>query len=311
MEVTPETKEVCIAGAAPAGLCPRAEAPPSPPTISLEETQRRFERESVRGICDTGGYHCHYYVWGTGPPLILVPGLADDALSFLLLSSHLVSHFRCIAYDLPGGRGDGARLGRYTHFDLVADLIALLDHLNIRQSYAFGSSFGSTIVLAALHAHPERLPRAVLQGGFAYRRLAPAEILLARVARYWPGPMRLLPFRKALLRRCHYRPFVSRSPQLWEYFLLRTNAPPIAAVAHRAVMLHELDLRPILREIRQPVLLICGEGDPLVGPECEETLLHGLPSAWQVKIEGCGHNPLFSHPEVLADLVGRFFTPPE
>jgi pimeloyl-ACP methyl ester carboxylesterase len=243
--------------------------------------------------------------------LILVPGLADDALSFLLLSSLLAPHFRCIAYDLPAGRGDGARLGRYTHFDLVADLIALLDHLDIRRSYAFGSSFGSTIVLAALHAYPERFPRAVLQGGFACRRLAPAEVLLARVARYWPGSMHLLPFRKALLRRCHHGPFASRSPEIWEYFLLRTNAPPIAAVAHRAVMLHDLDLRPILRGIRQPVLLICGEGDPLVGPECEETLLQGLPNAGHVKIEECGHNPLFSHPEVLADLVGRFLTPPE
>ncbi len=278
---------------------------------SLDEAQRRFDREAIGGICNTGRYHCPYYVWGTGPPLILIPGLADDALSFLFLSFLLAPRFCCIAYDLPVGRSDGARLSRYSHSDLVEDLFAILDHLSIPQSYGFGSSFGSTVVLAAMRANPGRIPRAVLQGGFARRPLAPAELLLARLARYWPGSMRRLPFRQGLLRRCHYGPFATRSAEFWQYFLDRTNAPPIAAVAHRAVMLHSLDLRPILSEIHQPTLLICGESDPLVGSECEETLLQGLPNARRVKVDGCGHNPLFSHPEVLADLVGRFLTPPE
>ena len=280
------------------------------PLISLDEARCRFDREAIRGICDTGRYRCPYYVWGTGPPLIHVPGLADDALSFLLLSSVLSGQFLCIAYDLPVGRSDGARLSRYRHSDLVEDLFALLNHLGIRQAYAFGSSFGSTIVLSAMRSRPERIPRAVLQGGFACRPLAAAEILLARVARYWPGSMRRLPFRQALLRRCHYGPFVSRCPDIWKYFLTRAGAPPIAAVAHRAILLHHLDLRPILGDIRQPVLLICGEDDPLVGRECEETLLQGLPNARRVEIEGCGHNPQFSHPEVLANLVSQFLTPP-
>jgi pimeloyl-ACP methyl ester carboxylesterase len=75
-------------------------------------------------------------------------------------------------------------------------------------------------------------------------------------------------------------------------------------------MIHRLDLRPILPAIRQPVLLVCGEHDPLVDPACEEVLLHGLPSAGRAKIAGGGHNPLFSHPEILAELMRQFLTPP-
>jgi pimeloyl-ACP methyl ester carboxylesterase len=311
MEVRHQAKESRVSGAVANAVCPLAEPVSGRRLLSVAETQRRFEREAVRGICDTGRYRCSYYLWGMGPPLILVPGMADDALSFLFLSSLLSAQFRCIAYDLPAGRGDGARLGRYSHSDLAADLFALLDHLGIRQSYAFGSSFGSTVVLNAMREQASRIPRAVLQGGFARRPLAPAEILLARLARYWPGLMRRLPFRKSFLRRCHYGPFALRVPEIWEYFLFRSNLPPIAAVAHRAVMLHHVDLRPILGGIRQPVLLICGACDPLVGPECDETLLQGLANAGQVRIEGCGHNPLFTHPEVLADLVAQFLTPPE
>src|SRR5947209_22929 len=178
--------------------------------LALGEALERFGREAALGVCDTGRYRCPYFTWGEGPALLLIPGLSDDARSFVLLSALLSKHFRCVAYDMPAGRGDGARLRRTTHAGLVEDAFALLDHLGIRQSYVLGCSFGSTVALAALAAQPERFPRAVLQGGFAHRRLAPAEVLLARLVRYLPGRTRSLPFRNALLRRTHHGPFVGR-----------------------------------------------------------------------------------------------------
>lgn len=278
--------------------------------LNLAEAVQRFQREAHCGVCHTGRYGCAYYTWGSGPPLLLIPGLSDDARSFVLLCALLSKHFRCIAYDLPTGASDGARLSRYGHADLVTDAFTLLDHVGARQSYVFGASFGSTIALAALRAQPQRLPRAVLQGGFARRPLAPAEVLLANLARYWSGPMRALPFYIATMSLPHYGPFRSRSADIWEYFLNRWGSPPMAAVARRALLLHRIDLRPMLPAIRQPVLLACGDRDPLVSPECEEVLLRGLPNARRVELANCGHNPQFTHPEVLADIVRQFLTPP-
>jgi pimeloyl-ACP methyl ester carboxylesterase len=277
--------------------------------MSLAEARDRLEREATHGVCDTGRYRCTYHAWGSGPPLLFLPGLCDDALSFLRPAALLREHFRCILYDPPNGRGDRARVRRYRHDDLVADVFALLDRLRVRQAYLFGSSFGSTVALKALHAAPERFPRAVLQGGFARRRLAPAEVLLACLARYWPGLMRQLPLRPALLRYNHFAPFSGRDSDEWDFLLARWGAPPIAAVAQRALLLHRLDLRPLLPEVRQPVLLICGEYDPLVGKECETDLLHGLPNVSRIELEGCGHAPCFSHPELLAEMVRRFLLP--
>jgi pimeloyl-ACP methyl ester carboxylesterase len=279
--------------------------------LALADALGQLEREAVHGTCDTGRYRCPYYSWGSGPPLLFIPGLSDDALSFVMPIALLSRHFRCVAYDLPTGRADGARLGRYRHADYVADVFALLDHLGARRSYLLGASFGSTIALAALRAAPERLPRGILVCGFAHRRLAPAELLLARLARYWPGPACRLPFRGSLLRRTHFGPFAGRGPEVWDYFLRRWGSPPLAAVARRAAVLHGVDLRPVLPEIRQPVLLICGEGDPLVSPSCEEELLRGLPRAGRVELSRCGHVPQFTHPEVLAEVVRRFLTPPD
>lgn len=284
-------------------------ASPSP-AISLNEALQRWQRETTRGTCDTGRYRCPYVTWGDGPPLVLIPGLSDQALSFVMLCAHLSKHFRCIAYDLPVGKEDGARLRRYAHADLVNDLMALLDHLRIHQSYVLGASFGSTIALAALHGQAARFPRGILQGGFAHRPLAPAEVVLASLARYWPWPMRRLPFRRPLLRRAHGEPFVARAPEEWEFFLERWGCLPMAAVAQRACLLHRLDVRPLLRDIRQPVLLVCGDRDPLVSRNCETALLNELPQAARVEIGGCGHNPQYSHPEALAAIVQQFLTPP-
>jgi pimeloyl-ACP methyl ester carboxylesterase len=282
---------------------------PSSPPIDLAEAARRFEREAVRGHCDTGRYRCPYFTWGEGPPLLFIHGLCDDARSFVLPIALLSRHFRCIAYDLPAGNGDRARLAAYRHANLVADLHALLDHLNVSRCDVLGSSFGSTIALAALHDTPERFSHAVLQGGFAHRPLAWTEVLLAQMARYWPWPMHRLPLRIPAMRRSHEAPFNGREPEFWDFFVRQNGVPPMAAVAQRALLLHQVDVRRLLPEIRQPVLLICGDADPLVGKVCEKVLESGLCQATRVEITNCGHLPQFTHPEVLAELVLRFLTP--
>ena len=239
----------------------------------------------------------------------MIPGMSDDARSFLLLAARLTGRFRCIAYDLPAGGEDGARLRHYTHANHVEDVRALLDHLEIQQAYLLGGSFGSTIALGALLAFPGRFPRAVLQGGFARRRLAPAEVALAWFSRFLPGPIRNMPGRRAALTRSHAEPFAGREPALWDYFLTRWGTPPTAAVARRALLLNKVDLREQLPRIPQPILLVCGDRDPLVNAACDAELLAGLPHVDRVELPGCGHNPQFTHPEVFAELLSRFLSP--
>jgi pimeloyl-ACP methyl ester carboxylesterase len=276
----------------------------------VEEAARRFEREAVRGVFRTGRYRCNYFVWGSGAPLLFIPGLSDGGASFMLPIALLSGNFRCIAYDLPRGGNDAARLGSYRHEDLVDDALSLLDYLSVRRSYVFGSSFGSTVALRAMHRHPDRLPRGILQGGFAWRPLARAEVRLCRLARYLPGTLKQLPFRTKALRRSHGGPFANCSADRWQLFLRRVGVSPIRAVAHHALILNGVDLRPALSEICQPILLICGDRDPLVRSWCAETLSQGLPNARRLDLLNCGHFPYFTHPEPLAEVVREFLTPP-
>jgi 3-oxoadipate enol-lactonase len=280
-------------------------------SLSLAGALDRFDREATRGVCATGSYRCSYYTWGDGPPLLFFHGLSDNARSFIPLAALLSGHFRCIAYDLPAGKGDGARLGRYQHLDLVADARTLLDHLGVRQSYLYGASFGSTIALLLARDSPERVPRLVLQSGFARRPLAPAERWLARLMRFCSWPMAVLPLRKAISHKVNARCFPAEAPELWDFFLTNTGSNPIAAVAHRALLIDQCDLRGSLSQVRQPVLLICGDADRIVNRSCEEVLLAGLPRVARAELSHCGHFAHLTHTAAVAEIVRRFLTPPD
>jgi pimeloyl-ACP methyl ester carboxylesterase len=274
--------------------------------VTFAEAMRRFENEAVHGTCDTGRYLCHYFKWGSGPTLVCVPGLADDAQCFVMLMAHLSRHFSCLVYDWPTGETDHACLSHYRHADLVADLLALLDHVGARQAFPLGYSFGSTIALAAMHAQPDRFPRTVLLSGFARRRLAPAEYLLASLARYWHGPLHRLPLRQWVLHTNHHREFAQHPSEVWDHYIQRTGSLPMPALARRSLILHRVDLRSLLPRIRQQVLLICGDCDPLVNKQCEAELLTGLPNVARVELAHCGHLAVFTHSELLAEVAAEF-----
>jgi pimeloyl-ACP methyl ester carboxylesterase len=251
-----------------------------------------------------------FYTWGSGPPLVFIHGAGDSSRSFLLAISRLAARFRCIAYDLPNGWNDGARLSRHTHAHLVDDLRALLDHLHLERAYLLASSFGGTVALRALRAFPQRLPRAILQGSFAYRPLRRSERFLARLGRWLPGNTGRLPWREKVLRKVHSATFARQPEAVWRAFVDWTAQARIKALAHQALCLHEIDLRAELSEIRQPVLLVVGDRDTVVPWAASDELLHGLPAGGRVVIEGCGHVPYYTHPELFAEVVRMFLTPP-
>ncbi|HEX4590652.1 MAG TPA: alpha/beta hydrolase [Gemmataceae bacterium] len=281
----------------------------TPPAVPLAEAIDLWQQEARRGVCDTGRYRMPYFVWGSGPPVVFIHGLADLSRAFIPVMAALRRQFTCIGYDLPAGGQDGARLGAYRHRHLVADLAALLDDLGYRQTHVFGSSFGSTIVLATLHAHPEWTTRAILQGGFAYRPLAPWERILCRFARYWPGSLETLPLRARLDHPSDMRVF-NTTPDGFRFHRANSDCLPKAAVARRGLMVLEVDLRPKLSAIRQPVLLICGDCDQIVPATCEQPLLQGLPNAARVELPDCGHYPQYTHAPLVAEVVRQFLAAP-
>lgn len=279
------------------------------PAIPLTEALGRWRREARAGVLDTGRYRCRFFVWGRGTPLVFIHGLADRARSFVPLIAHLTDSFRCIAYELPTGERDRAKPASLRHADLVNDLFDLIDHLDVGQACLYGSSFGSTVALAALHRAPKRFLRAAIQSGFAHRTLAPAEVLMVSLAVHWPGRLGRVPVREQIQKRID-RPQFGDDEAMWRFFRANTATAPLKAVASRALILRRLDLRPLLPLIRHPILLVAGDSDAIVARDCTDELEKGLPHADRIEFPHCGHYPHYTHTAGLAEALRRFLLPP-
>jgi pimeloyl-ACP methyl ester carboxylesterase len=291
-----------------------------PPDVTDAECRAAiaaFAHTATHSTFHTSRYAMRFSFWGTDSrpagapvPLVIIHGLSDAARGFAPVMHRLAAHVPCVVYELPNGPDDGAEIGGYRHRDYVTDLLALIDHLNLDRVALFGSSFGTTVALAALAAAPHRFTRCALQGGFAYRPLTWYERLGARQGRYWSGRLCELPFREFALRNADPATWNGCSPLARELMLACNGRTPIRAAARRAVMLDTLDLRPVLPSITAPVLLIGGDRDRIVPWGRELVLLNHLPHVRRVEFLRCGHYPQYTHPGATAAAVAGFLSEP-
>ncbi|HEY2156614.1 MAG TPA: alpha/beta hydrolase [Isosphaeraceae bacterium] len=289
------------------------ESPPRPPCPAPADFRRAvadYDRSAEVIRWDGPRYRMTVRVLGDGPPLIVVPGVASTYRGYCLTLNTLADRFRTILYDYPGDNpDDGARLGRITHEHLVDDVFGLIDHLNLGRVFLFGLSFGSTITLKAIRREPRRFPRAAIQGGFAHRKFTPAEKTAFLLGRLVPGQVSRLPFHGKALAWNNLSHFPNIIIDRWPFYVEQNGLTPIAALAHRLGLVTHLDLRPILKEIQSETLLIHGNEDRLVGRRFFDELKAGLPKGEGLILPIVGHQPHYTHAELLAQVVGNFLLP--
>lgn len=275
----------------------------------LHAATAAFRREARHAVFDTGRYRMRYFIWGSGPPLVFVHGMAGGADQFMMVMHRLAGRFSCVGYELPDGVSDGSALGRYTHREYVADLLALLDHLGHVRANVLGSSFGSTITLSALAAAPDRFDRAVLQGGFARRPLTPGELWAGKLGQYLPGYFGDYPaIYREIVSAGNERFRAAVPPEVWESFVACGAATTNRAAAVRGLTIARTDLRPLLPAIRTPLLMLGGDRDELVPRWCEAEVEKGVTGARRVEFAGCGHYPQYTQPGRMADVVAGFLS---
>src|SRR4051812_27970156 len=109
-------------------------------------------------------YTAQFCVWGEGPPLVLVPGLAGGFELLGPLARLLARDFQVISYQLRGEDDCFALRRRFGLGDLVEDLNEFLDWCGLERPPVFGVSFGGVLALELAARRPHRLQSLVVQG---------------------------------------------------------------------------------------------------------------------------------------------------
>ena len=95
-----------------------------------------------------------YEVKGTGTPLVFLHGLGGDT-SQIHSVYHPIDHIQLININLPGHGHSEADYNNYCFNSLAANVIAILQSLNIKKAYFAGISMGAAIATTIAIQYPK------------------------------------------------------------------------------------------------------------------------------------------------------------
>jgi pimeloyl-ACP methyl ester carboxylesterase len=238
---------------------------------------------------------------GSGPPLLLIPGLALDLGAWDEVAEALADRFTCILLDNRGAGRSPAPPGPYTVEQMTGDVEGLLDALDLDHAIVAGHSLGGFVALQLALDRPERVSGLALVSTAARGDLGAdgARPPLARTG----GP--LAEVVRGNLADAAAKGFPARHPERFRRFVsARLACPPRGrGVAGQRAAVAGFDARGRLGEVRCPTAVVHGLSDRLVPAAFGRELAAGIPGARFVGLEGVGHLPMLEAPSELARVV--------
>jgi 3-oxoadipate enol-lactonase len=216
---------------------------------------------------------------------------------------------RLVAYDVRGHGESEIGQGIFTVEFFVDDLIAMMDHLKIRQAIVVGLSMGGYIALRALERHPNRIKAIVLCDTKAepdsneakVKRSAHIKMIRTDGTRVFAEE-----FMKHVVAPESFetKPEAVRSLQS-----MIERMAPIALCGTLVALAARTDTSPVLKSIQSPVLILHGEKDALISPAEAKAMKEKIPNAELQMISKAGHMSNIENPEEfnthLVDFIKR------
>ncbi len=247
-------------------------------------------------------------VEGSGPPLLLLNGIAMSAASWEPVAAQLRERFKVVRCDLRGqllspGPPPPDLAGH------VADVTALLDALGLDAVHVLATSFGGAVAALLAARHPGRVRSLVTvasSDGFTegmaeevsrWRRAARASVegperdALSRAlepAAYSPAWLAAHTAEREAARSA-----VAALPDRWFRDLIGL-LDTAAGLEHG---------REVLESIRCPTLVVAAGADAFIPRERSRALADAIPGARFTVIEGAGHAVVLERPREVAALT--------
>jgi pimeloyl-ACP methyl ester carboxylesterase len=214
----------------------------------------------------------------------------------------LSSHWRCVTYDHRGTGGSVVHAQPITFEHLVDDLFRVLDALNIEQCVLAGESAGAFVVLEAALRQPSRFTGLVIvDGRYEGGKSAGATRFIEGCKADFAATM------KMFVNACVPEEDAKAEKRWGEQIVMRSNAQ---AAVQLMECLEPVELQSRLPQISLPTLLLHGSRDVITPVASSEKLAALLPNAKLQIIEGAGHVPTVTRPDVVAEAIDGFFSHP-
>ena len=247
----------------------------------------------------------HYRLDGpeSAPVLVLGSSLGTSLQMWKPQVSQLSGVLRLLRYDRRGHGASRPQNGAATIDDLGADLLSLLDELALEQVSFCGLSLGGVEGMWLAANAPRRIDR--LACCCTAPVFEPKEQWLERA-----GIVRasgLAAIADGVLARWFRPAFQAAHPEIVDRFRSQLLAVDPGSYAACCEALADADLRPLLRHVTAPTLVLTGAEDPVVPPAAGDALAAAIARATHVVVEDAAHIANVEQPErVTAALFAHF-----
>jgi 3-oxoadipate enol-lactonase len=187
----------------------------------------------------------------------------------------LTERYRVVRYDMRGHGRSPVPDGPSRVEDIGADLVGLLDRLEIERAALAGVSIGGMVSLWAAANAPERVVSLVPCFTAAYLGSPETWVERARIVRA-EGTAAIA---DAVIARWFTPAFAERQPAVVATMREALAATPAEGYASLCHVVETLDLRDALPRISAPTLVIAGSEDPATPPERGELIAADIAGA--------------------------------
>ena len=252
------------------------------------------------------GIEANYELHGRegAPWLVLSHSLACSVRMWDPQIAALKDRFRILAYDTRGHGGSEAPKGAYTLELLADDLKALLDQLGAKNPHFCGLSMGGMIGQTFALKYPG-----------VFRTLMLADTTSRYPAQAWPlwqerikiaEEKGMAPLVEPTLQRWFTEPFRKSNPAPVAAIGKLIASTPVAGYVGCCHAIPKINLTARLKEIKCPVLVICGEQDPGTPPAMAREIHDNAPGSKLVMIPQAAHLSNLEQPAAFTKAMRDF-----
>ncbi len=254
----------------------------------------------------TNGIETNYELHGKegAPWLVLSHSLACSVRMWDPQIAALKDKYRILAYDTRGHGASGAPKGEYTLEQLADDLKALLDQLKVKQPHYCGLSMGGMIGQTFALKYPGVFKTLVLADTTS--RFPPEAQPTWKQRIQTAEEKGMAPLVQPTLERWFTEAFRKSNPKPVEAIGKLIATTPVPGYVGCCHAIPKVNTTARLKEIKTPILVICGDQDPGTPPAMSKEMHENAPGSKLVMIPAAAHLSNLEQPAAFTKALQDF-----
>lgn len=245
------------------------------------------------------GIKIYYEVSGSGPPVVLGHSFLCSGEMWKPQLPFLGGQNTVINIDLRGHGRSGEICRDFDLYDLVEDVLAVLDQLGVDQAVWAGLSIGGMVALRAAVKAKDRVSGLILLDTHAGTES------MTRKFKYWAmvavsrviGTTPLIPQVIRMFFSSYTR---EGNPELVHEWRERFSSVSVNTIVHTVAALTSRDsVVEQLGKIELPALVVVGESDNPTPPVYSREIVAALPNGTLLEVSNAGHLSNLEQPAVV------------